>query len=83
MKYGEMIEYIRSHPLVAISHVLFSDNEYIFQNTDGNVYDENGYLFENWDFCSNQWNGLRCRDFGPWQSGWFVKAEVLLTHLQK
>ena len=46
MNYNEMIEFILSHPFVAISHTLFDDCEYIYLGKDGRVYDENGYLFE-------------------------------------
>lgn len=83
MTQGEMIEYIRSHPYELISHVLFDDDEYVYLAKDGKVYDENGYLFEDWEWKPFARNGLRIRDFGPWKSGWFVKTGVPLNQTQK
>lgn len=79
MNYNEMIEFILSHPFVAISHTLFDDCEYIYLGKDGRVYDENGYLFEDWEWHPFTRNGLRIRQDGIWQSGWFVRTDVVLA----
>ena len=44
----EMIVFIIKNPNVHISHPLFADYEFIYSGSDGLVYDENGYVFEDW-----------------------------------
>ena len=75
----EMIAYIKANPYHKISHRLFSDDEYIYYGYEGYVYDENGYLFEDWDSATDKWsghNGIRLRDGEEWQDGWYVKEKV-------
>lgn len=79
MSYEEMIAFIHAHPYVAISHTLFDDCEYIYLSKDGRVYDENGYLFEDWEWHPFARNGLRIRDDGIWKSGWYIKTNVVLA----
>lgn len=70
----EMIGYIRENPYIKITHSLFSKDEYIYSKGDGHVYEEHGYLFE--DFTSERSNGLRMRSGGLWETGWSLyKAE--------
>lgn len=76
MTRAEMIRFIVSNPNVHITHTLFDPSEYIYLGNDGNIYDENGYLFENWDSPFDKWsgwNGIRMRDGAEWQTGWRVK----------
>ena len=47
MTRNEMLEFIKI-PGMKISHALFDSSEYLYSCEDGNVYDENGYLFEDW-----------------------------------
>lgn len=71
----EMIEFIKENPLVNITHPLFAHDEYIFSMASGNVYDEAGYLFEDWyspNDCAG-WNGIRMRTGGSWEDGWYIK----------
>lgn len=71
----EMIDFIRNNPNVPITHWLFSSNEYIYSKENGKVYEENGYLFEDW-YSPNDirgWNGIRCRTGDNWEDGWRVK----------
>ena len=78
MTFGEMVVYIRENPGVAVTHRLFDEHEFIFMAENGNVYDERGYLFEDWDLGSNAHDGIRCRNFGPWENGWSLKQGALL-----
>lgn len=79
MTRNEMIAYMKANPYNKISHNLFSDDEYIYAGWDGYVYDENGYLFEDWDSMVDKWsghNGIRLRDGEMWEDGWYVKTEI-------
>ena len=49
MSRNEMIEFIQKNPCVHITHFLFGDDEYIYSSEDGLVYDEKGYLCEDWN----------------------------------
>lgn len=71
----EMIDFIRKNPNIPISHPLFSHDEFIVSHEDGNVYDESGYLFENWYSPNNfsGWNGIRMRSGGNWEDSWYIK----------
>ena len=64
---SEMIEFIKANPDVKITHILFDKSEYIYSKEDGNIYDENGYLFEDW--YGNR-DGIRMRNGGKWDTGW-------------
>lgn len=66
----EMIEFIKANPGVKVTHELFSADEYLYTAGIGNVYDENGYLFEDWH--SPFHNGLRMRTGGSWENGWQI-----------
>ena len=71
----EMIEFIKTHPYVFITHPAFADNEYIYSDENGIVWDESGTMFENWD--SVHWytgvNGIRFRFGGMWETDWQIK----------
>ena len=75
MTYGEMVDFIMENPGVAVTHRLFDDHEFIFMANYGNVYDEQGYLFEDLDWSSQARNGIRIRDHGPWKIDWSSKQE--------
>lgn len=74
MTRDEMIAFISEHPNVKITHPLFGSEEYLIGKEDGNVYDEKGYLFEDWHSDRN--NGLRMRKGDIWEKGWMVKDRV-------
>lgn len=78
MSRTEMITFIKENPNVHISHPLFTQDEYIFSAENGNVYDENGNLFEDWYSPNNctGWNGIRMRTGGKWEDDWYVKINV-------
>ena len=63
----EMIRFIKNNPGEKITHTLFDASEYIYLAADGNVYDENGYLFEDW---FGYHDGIRMRTGEYWESGW-------------
>ena len=69
MTKAQMIDFIIIHPYMKVSLWLFDDDEYIFYN-GGRVYTEEGYVFEDW--TSDRANGLRVREGGYWETGWFV-----------
>ena len=76
MTRNEMIDFIKHNPHVHISHPLFAEDEYIYSDADGIVYDECGYTFENWDSVTDMWsgiNGIRIRASGMWEDGWYIK----------
>ncbi len=67
----DMMAALTSRPGTKISHHLFSPEEYIYLANDGRVYDENDYLFDDWD--SHAYCGLRMRSGGAWETGWYIK----------
>lgn len=67
----EMMAVLTSRPNTKITHRLFDDNEYIYLGPDGKVYDENGYLFDDWDTARH--NGVRMRKGNAWETGWMIK----------
>ena len=69
----EMIGFIRENPFVKVKHKLFMEGECLYSNGDGNVYEEHGYLFEDWK--SEQYNRLRMRSGGAWENGWTFYEE--------
>ena len=76
MTRNEMIIFIKENPHVHITHTLFDESEYIYTGDDGNVYDEDGFLFEDWMDGFGSWignNGIRMRIGGQWEDGWRIK----------
>lgn len=75
MTRNQMINYILDNQYVPITHILFSEDEFIYAARDGKVYDENGYLFEDWysDGIARH-DGIRERSGGSWEMGWFRKS---------
>lgn len=65
-----MIEFMKENPNIKITHRLFDSEEYIYQK-NGNIYDENNYLFEDW--YSDTHCGIRMRNDDAWKDGWYVK----------
>ena len=66
----EILAVLRSQPNVKVAHRLFDANEYLYMGADGNVYDENGYLFEDW--YSYAHDGMRMRSGDVWEKDWFI-----------
>jgi hypothetical protein len=75
MTRDEMIRFIKTSPFIHISHVLFSEDEYIYSDIGGLVWDESGYLFEGWESTNKYFgtNGIRMRAGGNWENGWYIK----------
>jgi hypothetical protein len=69
-----MITFINANPYVKITHTLFDSYEYIYSKEDGNVYDENGNLFETFDDTDFMHIGLRLRKGDRWDNDWYVKG---------
>lgn len=67
MSRDEAIRFMRENPKVKITHPLFGPDEYLF-GRGTNIYDECGYLFENWISTVNC--GMRIRTGGSWETGW-------------
>lgn len=76
MKRSEMIAFIKANPYVKITHFLFDTGEYIYSAKDGCVYEENNYLFEDWDEFSLAHNGIRTRVGGLWEDGWIEREKM-------
>lgn len=67
------IEILRKCPGIRITHKSFDRNEYIYTELiDGLVYDENHYLFEDWD---GDHDGMRHRVGDSWEEGWMLYNE--------
>lgn len=66
----EMMAALTSKPGAKISHQYFAPGEYIYLGEDSNVYDENGYLFEDWTSRRNC--GVRMRNGNGWEHGWYL-----------
>ena len=66
----EMIAALTSRPGTRISLRYFSEEEYLYLGNDGKVYDENGYLFEDW--YTDAHDGIRMRNGGAWEDGWYI-----------
>lgn len=65
-----MIVFIKENPSVKITHENFNSDEYIYSKPSGEVYTEEGYLFEDWhsnEFRGN--NGIRMRKGDSWETG--------------
>lgn len=82
MARDEMIAFIKANAYVRISHRLFEPSEYLYSAKDGCIYDENGYLFEDWEPGGLAHNGIRMRSGGAWETGWRVIGgeDVCPTH---
>ena len=76
MTRDEMIAFIKGNPNVKIKHEYFSPDEYIYSKENGEVYTEEGYLFEDWyssEFTGH--NGIRMRKGDGWETGWSLYKE--------
>lgn len=67
---SEMINKAMEEPYQKYTHPLFADDEYIYTKGGNLFYNENGDVFEDWDYFSNHHNGLRIRKAPEWQTGW-------------
>lgn len=66
-----MIKFMEENLGVKITHELFGNDEFIYQKDNGCVYDENGYLFEDWYSSGlGRHDGIRMRKGGNWEDGW-------------
>lgn len=70
MTRDEIIPFLKGNFYKRVRHCSFSPGEYIYYAEDGNIYDENGYLFEDWNSPSRC--GLRIRSGGNWEDGWEI-----------
>lgn len=77
MTRSEMITFIKANPFIPITHLLFDDSEYIYADEQGNVWDENGNLFEDW-YTPYMHDGIRLRDKDWWLSEWEIRMGVKL-----
>lgn len=76
MTRDEMIAFIKENPNIKIKHEYFSPDEYIYSKENGDVYTEEGYLFEDWynsKFTGH--NGIRMRKGDGWETGWSLYKE--------
>lgn len=77
MSRAEMILFLNFNPDIKIAHWSFDADEYIvYDDCRRVVRDNNKQLFENWDLEDDVHNGIRIRDDGDWQSGWYVKESI-------
>ena len=67
----EIIDYMRKNFHTKVSHWLFASDEYIYMKPDGNIYTEEGYLFEDFHTARNN-NGMRIRTGRHWETGWKI-----------
>lgn len=72
MTRDQALEYMCDNRNAKIKHESFCDDEYIYMSDDGNIYDENNYLFENW---VDNHDGMRIRQGGVWETGWSLWQE--------
>lgn len=69
------IDVLENKPNQKITHKFFDSNEYIYSK-DGVVYDEQGYLFEDWvSDGTGKHDGIRARVGGAWEDGWSLYEE--------
>lgn len=83
MTRNEMVEFIKNNPHVKITHTYFSSEEYIYSDSSGKVYTEEGYLFEDWH--SNEYlghNGIRMRKGEGWENGWSLYKGMNMEELK-
>lgn len=73
MTRDEMLKFIRNNPNVKIKHESFDKDEYLYYCC-GIVYDENEYVFEDFEAGSFR-NGLRIRIGDCWETGWSLYKE--------
>ena len=57
-------------------HILFDENEFIYCDLDGKIYDEDNYVFEDWTSSFN--DGLRIRKGDQWEDGWICIDDGLI-----
>lgn len=70
MTQQEAIKVMLDNPYKKITHTLFAPDEYIYSKGGSVIYDENGYVFEDWEsHCA----GMRIRKEGYWETGWSIK----------
>ena len=68
------IDVLKNKPKQKITHRLFDSNEYIY-GKNGKVYDENGYLFEDWvSEGIGKHDGVRMRVGDSWEDGWNMQV---------
>ena len=69
MTKDQAIHFMLHNSLVKVRHELFDCSEYLYSKGDGVIYDEAGYVFE--DF-STHCDGMRLRTEPVWLTGWSV-----------
>lgn len=70
----EMIEVLTKTPNQKVAHWLFSKDEYLYKKeNDNRIWDENDYLFEDWESTGlGRHDGVRSRIGGNWETGWKI-----------
>lgn len=69
MTRSEVIRLMEKCPYCKVTHRLFSPNEYLYAKENGDVYTEEGYLFEDWGKTHSH-DGMRMRVGDEWMDGW-------------
>lgn len=69
MTKDQAIHYMLHTPYCKVTHRLFAPGEYLYSKGDGIIYDEAGYVFE--DFASSR-DGMRIRSDSFWNADWSV-----------
>ena len=69
----EIIELMKMCPFKAVTHLYFEEDQYIYW--DGYVIrNEKDSIFE--DFCTEKYNGMRCRTASAWNTGWMFNSMI-------
>jgi hypothetical protein len=68
----QAINYMLHQPYHKITHRLFAHDEYIYSKGDGIIYDENGYVFEDFEVARVPRCGMRIRNEDYWWEGWSI-----------
>lgn len=69
MTKSEIITYMKAHPGVKVTHWLFDKDEYLYGDSSGKIYTEEGYLFEDGSLAHN---GMQLRTGNMWEEGWSI-----------
>lgn len=68
----QAIYFMLHNPMCKMTHTLFAPDEYVYSKGDGIIYEENGYVFEDFGSDISSVNGMRMRTGDNWMEGWRV-----------